>query len=138
MSNKIIEPYKFKDNENALIRSNFTCHSDWDTNVFSGIKINIRDFLRPQQNNKCCYCKRELGYDIKEVDIEHIIPKATYPSFTFNPMNLSLSCPGCNTIKGDKNILTKNVVRYPKKSKYITIVHSQFNKTAFSFFIQSN
>jgi uncharacterized protein (TIGR02646 family) len=127
MSNKIENPYKFNDVELALIKNNFSSHNDWDNNIFSTLKGEIRDALRPEQNNKCCYCKRELGYDIKEVDIEHIIPKATYPTFTFEPRNLALSCPACNTIKGDKSVLSKEIVRHPKHSKYHIIVHPHYD-----------
>lgn len=127
MSSKIDNPYVFDDDELVLIENNFGIHDDWDKNVFSDLKGKIRDALRPEQDNKCCYCKKELGYDIKEVDIEHIIPKATYPKFTFEPKNLALSCPGCNTIKGDKPVLSKKIVRYPNHSKHHTIIHPHFD-----------
>jgi uncharacterized protein (TIGR02646 family) len=127
MSGKIKKAYTFTVAENAIIKTNFTTHSDWDKAIFSDIKENIRDFLRPEQDNKCCYCKRELEFDIKSVDIEHIIPKSQHENFTFNPLNLALSCPGCNTKKGDDNILTKTIVRYPKHSKNISIIHAHYD-----------
>jgi hypothetical protein len=127
MSSKIENPYEFEDTELLLIKNNFTIHEDWDKNVFSDLKNKIRDDLRPKQNNKCCYCKKELGYDIKEVDIEHIIPKATYPDFTFVSNNLALSCPGCNTMKGDQPVLSKQIVRPPSHSNHHTIVHAHYD-----------
>ncbi|MFP5042304.1 HNH endonuclease [Parasediminibacterium sp. JCM 36343] len=127
MSNKIENPYTLTDEDLLLIKDNFISHEDWDKNVFSSLKTRIRDFLRPQQENKCCYCKKELGFDIKDVDIEHIIPKATYSDFTFITKNLALSCPACNTIKGDKKVLSKDVKRYPNHSKNMMIIHSHYD-----------
>lgn len=127
MSSKIENPYKFEIDELALIEIHFASHEDWDKNVFSSLKGKIRDDLRQKQDNKCCYCKKELGFDLKDVDIEHIIPKSTHQKFTFNPLNFALSCPACNTIKGDKNVLSKEIIRYPKNSKYITIIHPHYD-----------
>ena len=127
MSAQIKNPYIFNEEELILIKNNFSKHDDWDKNIFSDLKGKIRDVLRPEQNNKCCYCKKELGYDIKEVDIEHIVPKATYPQFTFEPRNLALSCPSCNTIKGDKPVLSKTFIRFPNHSKHHTIIHPHFD-----------
>lgn len=128
MSNKINNPYSFTEEDSTLINANFTKHEDWDKAIFNTLRSDIRDALRPEQDNKCCYCKKELGHDIKEVDIEHIIPKATYPKFTFEPKNLALSCPACNTIKGDKPVLSKKIVRHPKHSKNHTIVHAHYDE----------
>ncbi|MEQ8237932.1 MAG: HNH endonuclease [Cyclobacteriaceae bacterium] len=127
MDNKIETAYSFKKEELSLIKANCITHDDWDKNVFSTLKGNIRDALRPEQGNKCCYCKKVLGHDIKEVDIEHIISKATYPKFTFESKNLALSCPACNTIKGDKPVLSKKIVRHPSHSKNHTIVHAHYD-----------
>ncbi len=127
MSNQIKIPYKFTLAEKKIITSNFSSHLDWEKVIFDALKIKIRDNLRPKQNNKCCYCKRELGYDIKEVDIEHIIPKSEYSDFTFEPKNLALSCPACNTKKGEKKILNRKIVRYPVHSKNCTINHAHYD-----------
>ena len=125
---KISNPYSFTAPELLVIKNNFTVHTDWEKDCFQEIKDNIRDHLRPEQGNKCCYCKRELGYDIKDVDIEHIIPKSKYPKFTFEPKNLALSCPGCNTIKGDDEVLKKKIVFYPKHSKNTLIIHAHYDE----------
>ncbi|MCD0480812.1 HNH endonuclease [Chryseobacterium sp. LC2016-29] len=127
MSSFIKDPYKFTISEKDFIKVNFSNHLDWDKPIFNTIKTNIRDYLRPKQANKCCYCKRELGYDIKDVDIEHIIPKSEYSNFSFEPKNLALSCPACNTKKGEKKILNKKIVRYPTHSKNCTIVHAHYD-----------
>jgi uncharacterized protein (TIGR02646 family) len=126
-SNKIENPYNFDDDDLTLIKNNFDTHEDWDKNIFSNLRGKIRNILRPEQDNKCCYCKKELGFDIKEVDIEHIIPKAAHKKFTFEPKNLALSCPACNTIKGDKPVLSKEIVHHPKHSKHHTIIHAHYD-----------
>lgn len=127
MSDKIRSPYKLTIAEKKLIAGNFTTHTDWEKPIFDGIKTKVRNNLRPKQKNKCCYCKKELGHDIKEVDIEHIIPKSEYRDFTFETINLALSCPACNTIKKDKKILKEAIKRYPKTTRSFLIVHAHYD-----------
>ncbi len=127
MYSKISTPYKFTNDEIKIIQDNFTSHDDWTKPVFDGIKGNIIDYLRIKQKNKCCYCRWELGFDIKEVDIEHIIPKSEYSQFTFHAKNLALSCPGCNTSKGKKKVLFKSITYYPRTGSNIKIIHPHFD-----------
>ena len=112
MNNRISIPYKLTAEEETIIANNFNSHSDWTKPVFNSIKVNIITHLRTQQGNTCCYCKYELGFDIKQVDIEHIIPKSEYEKFTFETRNLALSCPACNTKKSTKPVLKKAIVNY--------------------------
>lgn len=137
MSDKIRIPYKLTDEEKKLITVNFSNHWDWEKVIFDPIKTKIRANLRPKQRNKCCYCKRELGHDIKDVDIEHIIPKSEYSKFTFEPKNLALSCPACNTKKGEKKVLNKKIVRYPANSKNCTIVHPHYDSYSANILIHN-
>lgn len=127
MTDRIHTPYNFSKEELQCIQDNFTSHNDWEKGVFDDIKKNIVDHLRPQQANTCCYCKYQLGHDIKQVDIEHILPKSKYEKFTFNGKNLALSCPACNTIKSTKEVLTKSVVRYPRNSNNFKIIHAHYD-----------
>lgn len=129
MNNRIKIPYAIPEDEKQIIRENFTGHKDWDKPVFARIKAHIIEHLRQQQENECCYCKRKLGFDIKDVDIEHIIPKSDYEKFTFEPKNLALSCPGCNTKKGDQKVLRRrNVTNYPRTSNNLTIIHAHYDR----------
>ena len=125
----IVNPYDFTDDENSLISLNFSNHDDWYKPVFDGVRENLRNHLRTEQNNKCCYCQQELGFDLKEVDIEHIIPKSEISYFTFHNKNLALSCPACNTIKHDKSVFIKSIKlkKYPVNSKNIKIIHPHFD-----------
>ncbi|TOH24941.1 hypothetical protein CGI85_24100, partial [Vibrio parahaemolyticus] len=101
------------------MNSHFSTHKDWEKGAFDSIKENLIADLRPKQNNKCCYCKSELGFDIKAVDIEHILPKSKHEKFTFHPKNLALSCPGCNTSKGSKEVVKRGVQNYPRSGANI-------------------
>ncbi len=74
MYSRINEPYRMSSEDDKIIGGNFKSHSDWDKAVFDSIKVSIIDDLRPKQENKCCYCRTELGFDIKAIDIEHVVP----------------------------------------------------------------
>lgn len=127
MSNRILVPYKLTTAEKKIIADNFNTHSDWSKAVFDSIKANIMAHLRLQQKNTCCYCKYPLGFDIKQVDIEHIIPKSEYERFTFETRNLALSCPGCNTKKSTKPVLKNSIVNYPKNGNNVIIIHAHYD-----------
>ncbi len=128
MTSKIIRNYIFSIAENEVINLNFTSHKDWSKAVFSPLKKSLIEHLRTEQENKCCYCKRILGFDLKEVEIEHIIPKSEYEIFTFHARNLALSCPGCNTSKHADQVLKKKVVRYPTTGRNFRIIHAHFDE----------
>lgn len=127
MSNRILVPYNLTAEESTIIANNFNTHTDWSKDVFDSIKLNIINHLRNQQSNTCCYCKYELGFDIKQVDIEHIIPKSEYENFTFETRNLALSCPACNTKKSTKPVLKNAIVRYPTNGTNIIIIHAHYD-----------
>lgn len=127
MSNRILVPYSLTAGESTIIANNFNTHTDWSKTVFDSIKLNIVNHLRPQQSNTCCYCKYQLGFDIKQVDIEHIIPKSEYEDFTFETRNLALSCPACNTKKSTKSVLTNVIVNYPTNGTNIKIIHAHYD-----------
>lgn len=124
---RILTPYSFTKEEDNVIHGNFSTYRDWPKVVFDKIKENIIIHLRKEQRNKCCYCNRELGFDIKSVEIEHIIPKSLYGQFTFTPRNLALSCPGCNNGKGAENILKRSIIIYPRTSSNIKIIHPHYD-----------
>lgn len=131
MTDRILVPYNFKDSELQIIDVHFQTHTDWAKPIFSSIKNNLIDYLREQQDNTCCYCKYKLGFDIKEVDIEHIVPKGRnkgeYERFTFESKNLALSCPACNTKKSTKPVLNKIIATYPTDSEDFIIVHAHLD-----------
>jgi len=127
MRNNILIPYSFASEESECIALHFNHHPDWVKTIFDPIKDNIIAHLRIQQDNSCCYCKYQLGFDIKEVDIEHIVPKSEYEKFTFESRNLALSCPACNTKKSTKPVLQRLIVNYPRNGNHFKIVHAHYD-----------
>ncbi len=118
------EIYTPSTQELETISSKFNDHNDWSKKCFCDFKENLKEHMRSVQNNKCCYCKKELFHDIGEVDIDHILSKSKFPKFTFYPLNLALSCRSCNTKKGSKNVLVKSHIReYPVHGNAYSIVH---------------
>ncbi len=92
----------------------------------------IKDDIRAQlvSNQDCCaYCGMPFKGS-KDMQIEHIAPKAKYryPQFTFTLENLVLSCMYCNDliVKG-----TKDTIIAPSSNKYrkcnFSIVHPYFD-----------
>lgn len=127
MSERIQTAYQFTGKELNIIKLNFITFSDWEKSVFSSIKKKLIEHLRVEQDNECCYCKKELGFDIKDVDIEHIVPKSEYERFTFNNKNLALSCPACNTKKSTKQVLNGNCNKYPRSKNAFIINHAHYD-----------
>ena len=139
MTERISLAYSFSSDEMDVINDNFTSHLDWGKGAFDLLKLNMISHLREQQNNKCCYCKKHLGFDIKDVDIEHIIPKSMYGNFTFTSQNLALSCPACNTKKSTSCVLQRQeIVRYPRSSANFKIIHPHFDNYSEHITIQNS
>jgi len=55
----------------------------------------------------CCYCERHLSE--KELDVEHILPKEYFSLFERTWVNLLLACGSCNSRKGTKKIIFREV-----------------------------
>lgn len=128
MSERVNNPYLFSQEEKLTISQHFHVHNDWAKSAFIPLKQNLLQHLRQEQQNKCAYCKRDLGFDHKDVEIEHILSKSDYPSFTFHPKNLVLSCPGCNLEKGSHDVvINKPISLYPSTGSNISIVHGHFD-----------
>ncbi len=127
MSDHINNAYQLTSKETSLIKKEFSTHTDWNKRIFDQLKKNIVLHLRKEQDNTCCYCKRELGFDIKDVEIEHIVPKSTFSKFAFYCKNLALSCPGCNTKKGTRNVLNKPIKNYPRSGNAFKIIHAHYD-----------
>lgn len=63
-------------------------------------KTSLKGDLRELQLGRCCYCRRMLS-DPMATDLEHFVEKSAYPLFTFEILNLALSCGTCNSKKND-------------------------------------
>ncbi|TOM09050.1 hypothetical protein CGH83_22905, partial [Vibrio parahaemolyticus] len=61
-----------------------------------------------------------------------------HEKFTFHPKNLALSCPGCNTSKGSKEVVKRGVQNYPRSGANIVIIHAHFDNYNSSIEIHEN
>jgi len=139
LSDYIQTAYRLSKEDKKVIKDNFSTHKDWEKGVFEKFKESIKAYLRVEQNNQCCYCKNELGFDVKQVDIEHIIPKSEYEKFTFYPKNLALSCPACNTIKSTNSVLKKSsITNYPSSKTNFKIIHAHYDEYSKNIRIEDN
>jgi len=78
-------------------------HTFWSDDSLNDLKRKIKNHLRQNQQECCCYCSRNIDDEFNMVlDIEHIIPKSKIKSQMFEMMNLAVSCKRCNMrIKGE-------------------------------------
>lgn len=136
---EIKRPFKKSKTENELIRKNLTNHLDWSKDIFSDLKRRIKDHLRKEQRNQCCYCRTKLGFDIRQAEIEHIIAKSKNKNFSFISKNLALSCPGCNSSKSTKNVLNVPISNlFNRNSGQYKIIHPYYDKYSDHINIKGN
>jgi hypothetical protein len=77
----------------------------------SGVKRRIKGFCITDHQWRCCYCKVQQPDDNRLLwDLEHIISKANYEPYRFDPRNLAISCKKCNRTKGDKEVLVDRLI----------------------------
>lgn len=103
--------------------------------IIREIKSSIKEHYLVQQDFKCAYCKQKnLTLNKKIWETEHIVDKHSHGIFTFEPLNLCISCPDCNGAdgKGTKQVLVKpskaKKPRYPKSSASFKIIHPHFDE----------
>lgn len=107
---------------------------DWKKKSLKDVKDALKTALFEIQQNKCFYCKREIVDEIGRVEIDHIIPKNLAPGFTFEKMNLILTCKRCNHRKNEhnptieKNVFLKELKKYPDDEKCFLWVHPYLHK----------
>lgn len=90
---------------------------NWDSRakIVTEFKQNLKSELRHAQRALCCYCRRPLG-DSCDTDLEHIIEKAAHPAFTYEILNLALSCSTCNNQKARSyKLLCKKLTKRSNK-----------------------
>ncbi|MEN4936424.1 HNH endonuclease [Pantoea agglomerans] len=78
-------------------------------------KTHLKEQLRTTQDGRCAYCRRFLGL-VSDTHLEHIIEKALYTDFTYEIVNISLSCSECNHAKNQHSSTLK---RKLKQKKYV-------------------
>lgn len=126
---QIKRAYEPSQMEVAVISKPVKSHRDWPASKYKSFRDNLKQHYRDQQSNLCCYCKKTLGFDLKEVEIEHVLPKSIYTQFIFESRNLALSCPACNISKGSIDVFVGKQVksRYPVESGSFSIIHPHYD-----------
>jgi len=129
----MLTPICYTIEENNLIKSKLTeqsfNHNSWADDDFLPIKESIKKHYHKIQNGVCPYCKLQLNsFHGRNWDIEHIIPRSHGPNFMFEPLNLCMSCVGCNSEKSNKVVTdSKAKVTYPIKPSQYRIIHPHFD-----------
>lgn len=86
----------------------------------------VKDYYYYRQKSRCCYCSAPLKDSARSYDADHILDKSTHPGFMFNPENIAIACPTCNTFKSSKSVLVDELASLtvvPIKSDEYKIVH---------------
>tara|TARA_R110000868_G_C10972616_1_gene770538 strand:- start:2745 stop:3404 length:660 start_codon:yes stop_codon:yes gene_type:complete len=111
-------------NENPLNENN-----KWKDNTFKPIKDRIRNYYHEHQNGTCAYCRLPINGGTDNIEIEHIIDKNRRVDFTFEPLNLVVSCHNCNFSKKTKPVMNlcppENT--YPTNGNNFEIIHGHFD-----------
>lgn len=96
----------------------------WDENgpndEFVEIKKSIKHHCLGMQRVKCVFCETLLVYGAAH--IEHFAPKWKNKEFIYEPLNLSCSCPVCNSLKGKRLTIEGDVV-LPYQNNQFKYVH---------------
>lgn len=100
-------------------------HQDqWDKSCLRIFRDHIRDYYQYQQNFRCVYCRNVVHLRTCPWHIEHIVPKSKKPQWMYEPFNLCLACPDCNSSKLASDVLrdsNENIL--PRNSEAYLIVH---------------
>lgn len=96
----------------------------------SGIKSAFRDFVTPQQDHRCCYCRRFLLNHGSAKPIEHILPRQAFPQFSLYYWNLSICCADCNRRKADSiwGCINAAETTYPSPTAFKDFFHPRFHE----------
>lgn len=127
--------YNYSLSEQSIIDTyDMIDHNFWSQKVteLAPLRLNLRTHYLDEQNNRCCYCKmlKQEKHD-STWDVEHIVPKALFPPFLFEKLNLSLSCKECNDEKSNKPVFSNTSYKYreyPTESDKYSIIHPHLDK----------
>jgi uncharacterized protein (TIGR02646 family) len=98
--------------------------SSWDE-INRFVKNEISYKLLAYHSPKCVYCER---YFIQiENQIDHFVPKAKYPQYSFTCCNLFYSCQQCNKkLKGQESTIY-GIAKKNYKQNFFNILHPYFH-----------
>ena len=60
----------------------------------------ITSDLAVETDKLCCYCESKV-LSVSYAHVEHLLPKAKFPTLAYDWPNLGFACQVCNTKKGD-------------------------------------
>lgn len=102
---------------------------DWENSSLKAYKERVRQYYRQQQNRKCVYCRMDVSSATGYFHIEHIVPKSVHPEWMFEPFNLCLACPQCNSAKNNQEVLNnKDITNFPTESSDYLIIHPHLDR----------
>jgi uncharacterized protein (TIGR02646 family) len=109
---------------------------DWSTKdgPYGMLVVNFRaeakDHYYRQQRRRCCYCSVELQDHKLTYDAEHILNKAEYKEYMFEPANLAVACKHCNGSKSNRPISAtgKRFATLSTTSDEYVIVHPHLDE----------
>ncbi|MCS3876850.1 5-methylcytosine-specific restriction endonuclease McrA [Gordonia amarae] len=118
-------------NVSAVDRKDSNGHwRSWDSSatVTTRFKEKFRAWALGNQDGRCAFCRLSVG-DLghrRQVTLDHFIPKANYPEWTFEPLNLLVACGSCNS-----SIKTSNS---PLPPPPVSSVPQVYNRLPFTMF----
>jgi 5-methylcytosine-specific restriction endonuclease McrA len=98
-----------------------------DTHLGPKVHSAIRSHLT-QLTNRCGYCQERIFHNAN-VNIDHILPKVTFPQFTFSVENLVAACVTCNAIKAERDFygLAPGVMNYSQHNGSWSCFHPRLH-----------
>ncbi|QEO18836.1 HNH endonuclease [Acetobacter vaccinii] len=75
-----------------------------DTPLGPKVHNGIRNYVL-KTSVRCAYCQDRIFHNAN-FNIDHVLPSAIFPQFTFTPQNLVAACVTCNAIKKETNFYT--------------------------------
>lgn len=102
---------------------------DWENSSLKAFKDRVRQYYRQQQNRKCVYCRMGVSSATGYFHIEHIVPKSVHPEWMYEPFNLCLACPQCNSAKNIQEVLDNtDITDLPTESSDYLIIHPHIDR----------
>lgn len=130
-----MNPYEFSLEEKELLVAvtlkSQTGNASWDEQELKKVRESIKSYYIKNQEQTCPYCKVvQQSTNHSLWDTEHIISRDEAPEYTYEPLNLCVSCKDCNIAKGSRQVTKKRGRQYkkfPNKYKNYDIVHPHFD-----------
>ncbi|WP_312407720.1 HNH endonuclease [Pseudomonas rhodesiae] len=103
----------------------------WESPHVAQVKARLKAHKRTKQNERCCYCQRNIHGEFNMVlDIEHVLPKSIFSHCIFDLPNLAVSCRKCNMKikRSRRDFLKQDLSLLPKieKSRLFQKEHYKF------------